>query len=128
MTSIGFHQFPPTKIHLLPKNIIKMITLFTASQHLPNKIALTLVLTKFKEEFFIFFQRSNRNQGGTMINDQLNQKCHQSHSSCISTTKTILLDDLLEVVPFKRAIMKIDIEHLNTRPLTWPTNCYTTLM
>lgn len=51
-------------------------------------------------------RKSGDNQGDTRI--ELGVKPCQG--TCPSTVKTILLDDLIEVLPFERAVMKVDIQ------------------
>ena len=51
------------------------------------------------------FQLDERNQGNTRVVD--GEPCT---SNCGHNISTVLLDDLLEVIPFKTAIMKIDIQ------------------
>lgn len=49
---------------------------------------------------------SGNNQGDTRI-DMVTKPCI---GSCLPTVRTILLDDLLEVINFTRAVMKLDIQ------------------
>ena len=61
----------------------------------------------------------HNNQGGIML-DLENTMCTKTDLKC-HETKTIYMDDLLEVIMFKRAIIKIDIEgfeHLALRHST----------
>lgn len=51
-------------------------------------------------------RKSGDNQGDTRI--ELGVESCQG--ACPSTVKTILLDDLIEVLPFERAVMKVDIQ------------------
>ena len=48
-----------------------------------------------------------KNQGGIQVQDG-HSKCNQTY--CLPQTTAVVLDDLLEVVNFEKAMMKIDIE------------------
>ena len=53
---------------------------------------------------------STDNQGGTQIEEQSKNASEEAQSQSFEDVTTILLDDLVQVIPFKKAAMKIDVE------------------
>ena len=53
---------------------------------------------------------STDNQGGTQIEEQSKNTSKEAQSQSSENVTTILLDDLVQVIPFKKAAMKIDVE------------------
>ena len=53
---------------------------------------------------------STDNQGATQIDEQPRNTSEESQSQSFDNVTTILLDDLVQIIPFKKAAMKIDVE------------------
>jgi len=50
------------------------------------------------------------NQGGAYVRREAGEVTCDRHNTCPSNVTTIVMDDLLEVVDFRQAVIKIDVE------------------